>query len=640
MGPRGAIAARPPATCDACPMDEDSAGFADLGLRPELLASASSATRSRRRSSARRSRRCSPAATCSARPRPAPARPPRSRCRCSQRARRGGGATADPSRSCWCRPASWPCRCPRRCYRYGRELGVAGRCRSTAASRSAGSSQRPRARRRRRRRHPGPGARPHRPRHAARSTTSRSSCSTRPTRCSTWASPRTSRRSSTRTPDERQTVLFSATMPPRIDGIARRHLHDPVRIQIGRGRRRRARPPLVRQSAYIVARAHKPAALGRILDVEAPTAAIVFCRTRNEVDQLTETLNGRGYRAEALHGGMSQEQRDRVMGRLRAGTADLLVATDVAARGLDIDSSPTSSTTTCRRRPRPTCTASAASAGPGARAWRSRWPSRASTGCSANIERVTRQTITIEKVPTRRRPARPPAGADVGRRARARSARRRPRPTSARGRDARRRVRRVRGRRWPRSSSRTRPAGGRRSTRRRSPTSPTARPERPPAEYRRTGRRPATRRPARRAGAGRRARPRCCSSASAARPASGRATWSARSPTRPGSSGRDIGAIEIAAASRSSGCRPTRVERRRRGDAAAPSCAASGWSCAATPTSHRRPDAGPMTRGPGGAGLVTTDPARNRNAGADVRPTIARCGSEGGAGSVVARRSC
>ena len=74
-----------------------------------------------------------------------------------------------------------------------------------------------------------------------------------------------------------------------------------------------------------------------MLDVEAPTAAIVFCRTRDEVDKLTETLNGRGYRAEALHGGMSQEQRDRVMGRLRGGTADLLVATDVAARGLDID---------------------------------------------------------------------------------------------------------------------------------------------------------------------------------------------------------------------------------------------------------------------------------------------------------------
>ena len=68
--------------------------------------------------------------------------------------------------------------------------------------------------------------------------------------------------------------------------------------------------PLVRQLAYIVARPHKPAALGRLLDVEAPEAALVFCRTREEVDSLTETLNGRGYRAEALHGGLSQEQRE------------------------------------------------------------------------------------------------------------------------------------------------------------------------------------------------------------------------------------------------------------------------------------------------------------------------------------------
>ncbi|MDP9396344.1 MAG: DbpA RNA binding domain-containing protein, partial [Actinomycetota bacterium] len=139
------------------------------------------------------------------------------------------------------------------------------------------------------------------------------------------------------TPEDRQTVLFSATMPPRIEGIARRHLREPVRIELGRPSTGPGEAPLVRQSAYVVARAHKPAALGRILDVEAPTAAIVFCRTREEVDSLTETLNGRGYRAEALHGGMSQEQRDRVMGRLRSGTADLLVATDVAARGLDID---------------------------------------------------------------------------------------------------------------------------------------------------------------------------------------------------------------------------------------------------------------------------------------------------------------
>jgi ATP-dependent RNA helicase DeaD len=138
-------------------------------------------------------------------------------------------------------------------------------------------------------------------------------------------------------PADRQTVLFSATMPPRIQGIARRHLRDAVRITIAAAKVDDAGAALVRQTAYIVRRPHKVAALGRILDVEAPEAAIVFCRTRTEVDELTETLSARGYRAEALHGGMSQEQRDRVMGRLRSGTAELLIATDVAARGLDVE---------------------------------------------------------------------------------------------------------------------------------------------------------------------------------------------------------------------------------------------------------------------------------------------------------------
>jgi ATP-dependent RNA helicase DeaD len=139
------------------------------------------------------------------------------------------------------------------------------------------------------------------------------------------------------TPHHPQTVLFSATLPARIDAIARRHLTDPVQIRIRAEATPAGEVPLVRQVAYVVQRAHKATALGRILDVEAPTAALVFCRTRDEVDRLTETLNGRGYRAEALHGGMNQEQRDRVMGRLRSGNAELLVATDVAARGLDID---------------------------------------------------------------------------------------------------------------------------------------------------------------------------------------------------------------------------------------------------------------------------------------------------------------
>ena len=139
------------------------------------------------------------------------------------------------------------------------------------------------------------------------------------------------------TPRERQTVLFSATLPARINSIARKHLTDPVRIEIARDVASSGEAPLVAQRAYVVARAHKAAALGRILDIESPTAAIIFCRTRAEVDELTESLNGRGYRSEPLHGGMDQGQRDKVMGRLRAGSAELLVATDVAARGLDID---------------------------------------------------------------------------------------------------------------------------------------------------------------------------------------------------------------------------------------------------------------------------------------------------------------
>ena len=139
------------------------------------------------------------------------------------------------------------------------------------------------------------------------------------------------------TPEERQTVLFSATMPSRINAIAKRYQRSPERISIGKGDTKPG-DALIRQRAYVVARAHKAAALGRVLDIESPTAAIVFCRTRGEVDQLTVTMNGRGYRAEALHGGMDQMQRDRVMGRLRDGTAELLIATDVAARGLDVDS--------------------------------------------------------------------------------------------------------------------------------------------------------------------------------------------------------------------------------------------------------------------------------------------------------------
>ncbi|NUO62581.1 MAG: DEAD/DEAH box helicase [Gemmatimonadaceae bacterium] len=138
------------------------------------------------------------------------------------------------------------------------------------------------------------------------------------------------------TPAERQTALFSATLPPRIAELAVTHLREPLRIQIARKALAAGEMPKVRHVAYVVPRAHKLTALGRVLDVEAPESAIVFCRTRHEVDELTESLNGRGYRAESLHGGMSQEQRDRVMKKFRSGNAELLIATDVAARGLDI----------------------------------------------------------------------------------------------------------------------------------------------------------------------------------------------------------------------------------------------------------------------------------------------------------------
>ena len=138
-------------------------------------------------------------------------------------------------------------------------------------------------------------------------------------------------------PAERQTALFSATLPPRIAAIADKRLRDPVRVLIAREKAVKGTAPRVRQTAYIVQRAHKVAALGRVLDLESPVLALVFARTRTEVDELAEKLRGRGYQVEALHGGLSQDQRDRVMKRVRAGKVDLLVATDVAARGLDVE---------------------------------------------------------------------------------------------------------------------------------------------------------------------------------------------------------------------------------------------------------------------------------------------------------------
>jgi ATP-dependent RNA helicase DeaD len=139
------------------------------------------------------------------------------------------------------------------------------------------------------------------------------------------------------TPDTRQTALFAATFAPRIMSIAGRHLKQPKKVQIAAEKRAAGKLPRIRQVAFIVGKGQKISSLNRILDFESPKSAIIFCRTRLEVDELTDTLNAHGYGAQALHGGMMQKQRDRVMQLFRTEKADILVATDVAARGLDID---------------------------------------------------------------------------------------------------------------------------------------------------------------------------------------------------------------------------------------------------------------------------------------------------------------
>jgi ATP-dependent RNA helicase DeaD len=187
------------------------------------------------------------------------------------------------------------------------------------------------------------------------------------------------------TPADRQTALFSATMPSRITAIAGRHLREPARVTIAREKTTAGKLPRVRQVAYIVARAHKPAALERVLEMENPTSTLVFCRTRLEVDTLVEMLNAHGHRAEALHGGMEQRLRDRVMGRFREGRR-YNTSPPTSPRADSISSvSPTSSTTTCRRLPRHTCIESAEPVVRDAVAPPSLSPNRASTGsCAAS----------------------------------------------------------------------------------------------------------------------------------------------------------------------------------------------------------------------------------------------------------------
>ncbi len=136
------------------------------------------------------------------------------------------------------------------------------------------------------------------------------------------------------TPTERQTALFSATMPGPVARLASAYLREPARVTVGTTG---MSVPQIRQIYYEVGGRDKFEALARVLDFERPTSAIVFCRTKVEVDSLGDRLVGRAYPAETLHGDLSQVQRDRVMQRFRAGQAEILVATDVAARGLDVE---------------------------------------------------------------------------------------------------------------------------------------------------------------------------------------------------------------------------------------------------------------------------------------------------------------
>jgi ATP-dependent RNA helicase DeaD len=136
------------------------------------------------------------------------------------------------------------------------------------------------------------------------------------------------------TPQERQTALFSATMPKPVVQLAQRYMRDPQRITV---EAEQMTVPAIRQMYYEVGGRDKFEVLARILDYERPSSAIIFCRTKVEVDSLGQRLTARAYPAETLHGDLNQAQRDRVMGRFRTGQVELLIATDVAARGLDIE---------------------------------------------------------------------------------------------------------------------------------------------------------------------------------------------------------------------------------------------------------------------------------------------------------------
>ncbi len=134
--------------------------------------------------------------------------------------------------------------------------------------------------------------------------------------------------------EDRQTVLFSATMPKPILEITKKYQHDAVTIKVVK---KELTVPSIEQYYYDVKRKDKVEVLTRLLDYYNPKLSLVFCNTKRMVDELTEELQGRGYFAEGLHGDMKQTQRDRVMRGFRTGKTEILIATDVAARGIDVD---------------------------------------------------------------------------------------------------------------------------------------------------------------------------------------------------------------------------------------------------------------------------------------------------------------
>ena len=134
-------------------------------------------------------------------------------------------------------------------------------------------------------------------------------------------------------PEERQTLMFSATMPQAIADIAKKFQKDPVTVRVIK---KELTVPKVTLYYYEVKPKNKVEVMCRLLDMYSPKLSIIFCNTKRQVDELVQALQGRGYFAEGLHGDLKQVQRDRVMESFRNGRTDILIATDVAARGIDV----------------------------------------------------------------------------------------------------------------------------------------------------------------------------------------------------------------------------------------------------------------------------------------------------------------